>query len=854
MRASSVLLAGIAGSCLAAAQQERQASSLERWYQENIASRTTISGSRRLGYHVRRVEGDLDSYDVTEYGGRGLDRFTDFGYVRLTGFKVMGFLNFDLNIQDSRFQDPQATRLSLDYEGGGFTANAGDIRGSIGTGNPHARFERSLTGVSVGYKSSGFEAKVLHSQARGEARAVSFQGTNSSGPYFLQASQIVRGSERIEVDGEPQIQGQDYTVDYELGAVYFVNRQTLQARIIPPTSTIVATYEAFNFGGASGTVQGLAASYDSGRYGKLGVTALRQKSGASGGSSGRLERFQGFGPPSTPYVLQFEPLNVLDVVIRVDGVLQTRNVDYRFDTNNPAVFFMTRFVPSTSTIDVLYTPKQVSNVDGDRSVVGVDYSLPLGKSGRVQITQTVGELTNTAQPSRGTARSADLRYTLKDIELAASVRDVPSGFVGIETTGFERNERSADLRAVYRPSSTVTYDALYRNASITSKTGQGSSAGFVSNRLTRAEVGANLAPERGMPLRARHVRTDSRTSQGATSVDTTSLGTSRNAGRWSLGLDLTNRSARGPLTVQGQRREGTVGTQGLEMRTTYNGGERFGATMFAGLNRVTAAGKTGTGRDIGIGANYRASNVLDVRLDVSDSDGGALSALGFDSGLGAGFGGNGFSSGAESLFTNTAGQVSSVNLLASYFPTDRLTLVGSVYASRRSGGLSANTETLGAGIQAGWSAGRAASIDLSLDATRTKFIGGTVGEATALTALLGVDGSPAGRFSYRAGLSALLTGGSGQFAQDSFAVDASLNYLLAPRHNLNLGLDFGQTRGYLPQDRGSASITYQYQIWKSLAFNVGYRWLDVRNSEPGVSSGAYRSSGFDFELQFNFGG
>lgn len=851
MRAS---VAGLLALAAATAAPQQQGSALERWYQEHIASRTTISGTRRLGYHVRTVDGDLDAFDVTEYGGRGLDRFTDFGYVRVTGFKVMGFLNFDVNIQDSRFQDPQANRLSLDYEGGGFSANAGDIRGSLGSVNPHARFERSLTGVSVGYKSSGFEAKVLHSQARGEARTVSIAGTNSAGPYFLQASQIVRGSERIEVDGEPQVQGQDYTVDYELGAVYFVNRQTLQARIIPPTSTIIATYEAFNFGGASGTIQGASASYNAGSLGKIGVTALRQKSGASGGSSGRLERFQGFGPPSTPYVLQFEPQSIAGVVIRVDGVLQRLNVDYRFDVANPAVFFMTRFVPSTSTIDVLYTPKQLSNVDGDRSVVGVDYTLPLGKSGRLLVTQTVGELTNTAEPSRGTARSADVRYSLGDVEFAASVRDVPSGFVGIETAGFERNERTADLRVVYRPSSTVSYDALYRNSSVASRVGTGSSARVVSSRLTRAEAGASLTPEGGMPLRLRHVRTASRTIQGSTTVDTTSLGTSRNTGAWALGLDLTNRSARGPFTVFGARRNGTVATQGLELRAGYNGGEKFGATMFAGLNQVSADGKSGLGRDFGIGASYRASDKLDFRLDVSDSDGGALSALGFDSGLGVGFGGNGFSSGADSTFQNTAGSVTAVNLIATYLPSDRITMAGSVHASRRQGGLSANTETIGAGLQVGWNLGRSALVDFSLDGTRTKFIGGTIGEATALTASLGIEGSPRGNFGYRTGLTALLTGGSGEFAQDSFAFDASLNYRLARRHNLNLGLDFGQIRGYLPQDHTSAALTYQYQIWKSLAFNVGYRWINVTNTTPGFTSGAYRSSGFDFELEFNFGG
>jgi hypothetical protein len=536
--------------------------------------RTTLTGWRRLGYHVRTVTGDLDAFDVSEYGGRGLDRFTDFGYVRATGLKVFGVLNFDLNVQDSRFQDPQANRFSVDYEGGGFFANAGDIRGSLGSVNPHARFERSLTGVQAGYKAGRVEVKAMRSQARGQARTVSIPGNNSAGPYYLQASQIVRGSERILVDGEPQTLGEDYTIDYELGAVNFVNRSTLAAKIIPPTSTIVATYEAFNFGGASGLLEGASASYDTGRTGKVGVTAMRQRSGGSGQGSSRLERFQGFGPPSTPYVLQFEPVSILTVVVRVDGRLQQRDVDYRFDAQNPAVFFMTRFVPSTSTIDVLYTPKGVSTLDGDRSVVGVDYTLPLGRAGRLVATQTVGESSGGSSPSRGTARSADLRYSIGKLDLGASARDVPIGFVGIETVGFERNERSADLRALYRPAEGVEYDALYRNGSISTRSGTGSGSRLVSSRLTRAEVGYASTPAGGVPLRLRQARSTGTTPRGVSTVDTTTLGTSYNHGRWTVGLDAVNRVADGPFTVAGAQRRGKVESQGMDLRLNYNGGER----------------------------------------------------------------------------------------------------------------------------------------------------------------------------------------------------------------------------------------------------------------------------------------
>jgi hypothetical protein len=430
---------------------------------------------------------------------------------------------------------------------------------------------------------------------------------------------------------------------------------------------------------------------------------------------------------------------------------------------------------------------------------------------------------------------------------------VPLGFVGIESTGFERNERSADLSASYRPNTRASFDALFRNSSISSETGSGSSRRTVSSRLTRAEVGYQLSPERGMPLRARHTRTAGTGAKGESTVDTTSLGTSYNRGQWSLGLDAVNRLARGPLTVEGRNVTGTVESQGLDVRAGYNGGERFGATLFAGLSRIRAAGQSGIGRDIGLGLSYRPSETWELRLDAADSDGGNLATLGFDSGLGAGYDGNGFSSGAGADAFLSATDAQSVQLSASYSPSERFAALATASVSRRSGGISSNSETFGGGIGLTWSFGAPLSVDLSLDASRTRFLE-TPGESSALTGSLRLEGAPRGRFSYRAGLTALLTGGTGDFAQDSLGFDASLSYLLAERHNLNLSLDVGQLRGYLPQDSRTLGVTYQYQIWRSLAFNVGYRWIDVRNATPGLTTGAYRSSGFDFELEFNFGG
>ncbi|MFN3963004.1 MAG: hypothetical protein ACK4NQ_08520, partial [Fimbriimonadaceae bacterium] len=78
-------------------------------------------------------------------------------------------------------------------------------------------------------------------------------------------------------------------------------------------------------------------------------------------------------------------------------------------------------------------------------------------------------------------------------------------------------------------------------------------------------------------------------------------------------------------------------------------------------------------------------------------------------------------------------------------------------------------------------------------------------------------------------------------------------YQLAPRQNLTFYGLLGNASGYLPQDTNDFSLTYQYQIWESLALNVRYRWQNIVSRDANVQSGAFKSRGFDIELGFNFG-
>ncbi|MCW5937321.1 MAG: hypothetical protein KIT11_08450 [Fimbriimonadaceae bacterium] len=844
---SLLLLAGVA-----ACQDEKKIDSgLGKWFDQYVLGRIELTGWRRLGYHTRTLTGDLRAFDLAEYGGQGLSKFTDLGQVHVQGNKVGDIASFEVNFQDSRFQDPQADRFSVDVQRGPWVLNAGDIRGRLGSTNRFARFERALSGVQVGYRTKGTEIRALRTEARGQARTISLQGANSAGPYYLQSSQIVRGSEQVEVDGVKQVFGQDYTIDYDLGAVTFVNRTTLEGRIIPPTSTIVATYEAFGITGSRGRIEGVAVSQDFGKMGRVGLTTMRQVTGGSNRDSTRLEKFQGFGPPSTPYVLQFQPDDVNRVVIRVNGILQRIGVDYRFDAGNPSIFFFNRFIPSTDNIDVLYTPKRVDTVVGDREVVGVDYRVPLGGDGAVTYTQALGRSTSGGSPLSGLARGVDVNYNFGKVQVVSSVRDVPRGYVGVESAGFNRNERAWDTSLTYTPSSKWRYDLAHRNASVGDLLLSQNAPKSV--RATSLAGSVTFTPSQGgAPWTLEHRRSASGGSRPESSLDVTSFGTTLSSKRWSTRFDLQNQFGKGSTTVNGEVKRRAVDLQTINARTSYRSSADWQLDGSLGLSRVSTEDQSGLGREVQLGASYRRGEKFSLRMEATDSDAGPLATLGFDSGQGAGYDGNGFSSGVGSTALIGATNARALSLRGTYMPTDRFNTSAGLYLYRSQGAVSSNSETRGAFFDATFRVPERLDLNARVDLTDTRFIESPLtASATTLTVYAGY--TPYGRLSLRGGATALLTGGNSKFRQDSWSYDFDAVYRLAPRQNLVFNFRNGISTGFQSQQVFDANLVYQYQIWRSLALNVGFRYIDVKNRDPLVQSGAYSSRGLDLELSFNFG-
>ena len=285
--------------------------------EEEFRRTVTISGRKSVGYHLHAVEGDFAAFRDQNYFGQGGQRVTDNTELTIRVNKFLGFLSFDWRWTNSRFRNPYDARITYTYESPNLTLEWGDITASLGGTNPLVGFNRTLKGATATANWGKTRLRYITSETKAAARTITIQGNDSPGPYYLQGSQIVDGSERVQVDGVEKRRGDDYTIDYFGGILRFRD-----GMIIPRTSTIVVTYETYAFNAAPSRLQGFRWEGNLGGGFNLGFTMLSQKSTVRTGLRRRTEQFYGFGAPSTPYDLQFPPLRVAanPVIISVGGV------------------------------------------------------------------------------------------------------------------------------------------------------------------------------------------------------------------------------------------------------------------------------------------------------------------------------------------------------------------------------------------------------------------------------------------------------------------------------------------------------------------------------------------------------
>ena len=825
------------------------------WLNSNILRHITLSGERRIGFHAVSVSGDKNAYDSLTNFGQGNKTITDVGQMSVIGQKVLGVFNFDFQFDDNHYQDPLNSRFSLDYVHHGVSVDAGDIRGSLYTQNRFLSFSRELWGLQMGVNRGRTDLHIIHSNSRSSAQTISFNGNNSSGPYYLQNSEIVPDSVQVQVNGQTMKYPNDFTVDSVAGTITFTNLS------VPPTSTIVVSFESLSQNTGSGAIDGVSGDYNLGKFGLLGITAVRQTDPNANSLGVIVDRYEGYGDPTTPYTLSYIPLQSAPIIVKVDGIIQAPNVDYYFSTTDPSLVYFRRAIPQTSEVDISYTPQPTTTLNGDRTEYGLLYRLNFGKLGRdgnILYSNAYSHLSNSITPLNGFAQGISGVYNYKHYKLTASFDNIPSSFVGVESTGFLRNEVASKMGIDYQYKS-LQYGVTASNSAVAlrnvSSTGQIS---FTDTRTTQ-DTGyvSFVTPDQSQWI-LNQTHETSNSPDGNSRADISSLNYTKMFGKLNLTMGLNRTSGYGPISNGLTSTNGSVLTNSISLKPSYVAAKGLVLSANTAISSINAGGTSGTGTDLALNANFSSkNNAFKFQSSYHVSNSGQLATLGgFSNGFGAGYNGNGFTGGVYSggglnNSFNTAGtNIRDWTNTASYSVNQRLSTSMNFGTTMESGGISSNSQSTSYGMSANYDLRNNQYCSLAFIQSNTSFLGGTgASDATSLTFF--VNGSPKGPWSYLAGLSVLLSTG-GQFAQNSISWQGSLRNHVHRNQAFLIDFQVGNVTNYQPQSNTQFSLGYEYQLLKNLAIIGRYSIRNVVNLDPTITTGAYSSHGFSLNFDFRY--
>ncbi len=854
--------------------------SWEDWERE-FRSSVTISGRKSLGFHLHEIEGDALSFRDQNYFGQGGQRFTDNTDLTIRVNKFLGFLTLDWRWTNSRFRNPYDARITYTYETPDFTVEWGDITASLGGQNQLVSFNRTLKGITGSARWGRNSLRYIQSETKAGARTITIQGNDSPGPYYLQGSQIVDGSERVQVDGIEKRRGEDYTIDYFAGIIRF--RDGL---IIPRTSTIIVTYETYAFNSAPSRLEGFRWETNLGQGYNLGVSMLSQKATVRTGLRRRTEQFYGRGAPSVPYDLEFVPLVDANnpIIITVAGVPQQPTVDYYFDEVLPYRFYFTRFIPQNLIVQVEYTPRPDpgSTIGGDREVMGMDLTIPLGK---------VGGLTWNYGRSRAQSLGSNLeanahivvgKFNFGNLTLDTTWRDIPAEFIGIESVGFRRNERGHQTSLFYRinPISQLQVNlAQSRVASLTSS-GIGFGANFTDTSIQ--SYAYSYSPSNGFNINLN--RSVSQTRSGNSRSDQTrdSATLSRSWKQLNL-LFGYDRSEANAIGTQGQTRyriqsfrsqvDWTINTR-LSLRATASTSE-IRQNQTEGNSSVPPNTRA---RDYSLSVNWRPLDTLSVSYRLTDTDSGTLGASGFEmrsrqigsplptggftNPWGVGFNGNGFSSGAPlfSGYTYYGVRGKGQELSIQWNPLQNLSFDVQWSVQRSAGDFQTNSEQKSLAVGVSYVPYNWLALSASWANQEVEFLTAT-GNSTNRYFTLSADIGPVKRWMFTLSFYQMTTssvlgagfiGGEGNYTQEPIGFSGRITYDLGPRQNLFAEFQRVELKGYLPSRDTLFNIGYEYRITRNWSFVLSYRFREQLNLDPQYSQFSYRARSLDANLNFVF--
>ncbi|MBI2843855.1 MAG: hypothetical protein HYX78_10685 [Armatimonadetes bacterium] len=660
-----------------------------------IYDRLDFSGSKTYSLQSISVDGNRDMFFDDNYGFS--PRYRNETNLTVTGNIITG-LSVTATLSNNRW-NPNDRNVALNYNRGRTKASLGDITASL-TGNDLISFSKRLRGATVSRDFGFATVTALASRTKAATKTVTLTGNNTPGPYYLGASQIVDGSERVKID-EQEIRRSDesgrsnYTLDTYAGYLTFKD-----GLIVSSTSTVTVSFETQSYNSNPGTIWGFRSDVPVGKKTGIGLTYINQASNRESNQQRQItEDFHGNNSLSFPYEMLYIPLEG-SVIVKVDGVVQPPGT---YSVNYPLHYIMfPRPIPFNSTVLVTYIPKPQNEVSGDRSVMGVDMKMKV--SDNLTLTGEMAKSTRdyTGQNSGGAATSLKAVGKYGKLDLTANVRSIDRSFAPIETAGFFRSERGANLDLKYSFNSDLKAFTRLERFKRPDYRSFNSSAS-ASGTLTTTQSVSGFEWKRAKLPQVRLTRTSIDSSNGSgweDSLASTALSVYWESGRFGANGEIS-RQERGVNSLSlsdGSNifTNSTSNTSRIALR--YNPGNRMSLNADLSSSKISGGnGPSTDAKNYQLSARFAPARTvhLSANYRVSDSGGryfspygGGIGGIGIGTGFGAGYPTSGYvpSYGMKSITRS---------LNVDWTPSTRLSFNTGYNYSLYSGDNTTNTSTTG---------------------------------------------------------------------------------------------------------------------------------------------------------------
>ena len=872
--------------------------------EKSTGSKILATGSSTFQARFESVTGSADSYQNEQYYGRGSKGFyndTDIS-VDATLFK---YFHYQTRLSNTLLHNSNDNRVKVDYKDKTNHVEWGDINAGF-SGNSLVDFNRYLHGVkSTNNWTKNFKTSVIFSQIKAQSKTIVINGSNSSGPYYVYSGQIVEGSDHVRIDNSAElIKGKDYQLDPYSGALKF-----LEGRIVPQTSTIAISYETLGYDQSQGNIFGGRADYRLGPGLNVGMTYVTQTSKGSSGSSIRTEEAYGFGqqtfyPTDFPIDLT-KPLNIY-----IDGRLLGLD-EYTVDRTNTFTnrVFIKLSVLSTSKVKFEYYPYNSSPTPGNRSILGFDSRLGLGKYGSLTLDTAFSglSLAGNSVTGQGWSLRADLTPA-KRVHSTFSLKNVGPSFSSIQSPGFNRNEKAVELTTEYSPTDRLRFNVNYQ---ISKRPSYGGSQFAVTTQgnddYRQFSLGSSYSFAKNATLTLNHSVLGTTFTQGGKSLnnsDTLALNYALKSVNFEVSLSNNKSNADTSYSTLGL----VTGTGSNPSSLYHSDTSTFSKRIAIGWtptkwlqlngsladnsnkNHSAATDQNSNSKESSLSAQFSLIRNLRVNYSYSLSDTGSVNNSTLNSitsgGTNNGLGSSGSFSGNQGTnygsYANFGGKNTSHSLHLDFQPKQNLLLGVQVDKGSSNGDFQYNSDRNTVGFNFSWQPSSEMQLSAAYTAQKVVYTNG-FGGTDSNNILLSLDGHPFGRrngFLGKIGLrinyslvktqsafktdtstaASPIAGATGTVASSSLT-DTSTNltslgfridYPLSSRQSLFIETLKSQTSGYQGNNENDLKFGLDYALTRTMKFSFGWQILQHNYIDAANAHANYKASSLLAELGFHF--